>query len=588
MDDQKLENVLNLAIDASKAEREKSLDLGVGFDTEANTWELIVKYTGDIRAIAGDNISVVELLNNYAIITVPENRVDEISNLPQIEYVEKPKRLFFAVNNGISASCITSLQTAQYNLFGEGAIVAVIDSGVDYSHPDFRNEDGTTRILDLWDQTINQAENEAANLGPPEGYRIGTLYPKAVIDKALSEGDILQQRQIVPSVDLSGHGTSVLGIAAGNGRASNGLYRGVASRSDIIVVKLGTPRAEGFPRTTELMQGINFVISRAMYYGKPIAINLSFGNTYGPHDGTSLLERFIDDMAGTWKNSIAIGTGNEGAASGHTSGQLVDSRVENIELAVGAYAGPFNVQIWKNFVDEVDIEIIAPGGTSAGPLQHLLGPQRFVLENTELLLYYGEPSPYSKAQEIYVEFIPRGSYVTEGIWTFRLIPRRIVDGQYNFWLPSVGALSAATRFLYPNPNLTITIPSTAMRSISVAAYNSAVAVYAPFSGRGFLGYGQVSKPDLAAPGVDITAAAVGGGYRNVTGTSFATPFVTGSAALMMQWGIAENNDPFLYGEKIKAYLIAGAKPLSGIDEYPNELIGYGTLCLRNSFDRLTR
>jgi len=588
MEDQKLENVLNLAREANNEERAKSLELGVGYDPQVKTWELIVKYSGDLSAIAGDGVAVVELLNNYAIITVPENRVDEISNLPQIEYVEKPKRLYFAVNNGISASCITPMQTAQYNLFGEGVIVAVIDSGVDYSHPDFRNEDGTTRILDLWDQTIIKTDNKIQDLGPPEGYQIGTLYPKLVIDEALAQSDLLQQRQIVPSVDLSGHGTSVMGIAAGNGRASNGVYRGVAANSDLLVVKLGTPRAEGFPRTTELMQAINFVIERAVSYNKPVAINLSFGNTYGPHDGTSLLERFIDDMASTWKNSIVIGAGNEGVTSGHTSGRLVNGSDMNVQMAVGAYAGSFNVQLWKNFIDEVDVEIIAPGGIGTGPLKQLLGPQRFLLENTEILLYYGEPSPYSKEQEIYIEFIPRGSYVTEGIWTFRLIPRRIVDGRYNLWLPSAGAISGASRFLYPSPELTITIPSTAMRSISVAAYNSATAIYAPFSGRGFLGYRQFSKPDLAAPGVEITAAAVGGGYHNVTGTSFATPFVTGSSALMMQWGIVEKNDTFLYGEKVKAYLIAGAIPLPGIDEYPNELVGYGALCLRNSFDRMLR
>jgi subtilisin family serine protease len=574
MDNQKIENLLNLALDSTQREREKSLNLDVGYDETENTWDIIVKYSGDIERIASNAISVVKLMNQYAILTVRESVLKELANVPEIEYIEKPKRLYFAVNQGRVASCINPLQTAEYNLFGEGIIVAIIDSGIDYSHPDFRNQNGTTRILNIWDQTI---------LGnPPLGYLLGTEYTSEEINLALTAENKQKQYEIVPSRDLSGHGTAVAGISAGNGRASNGLYRGVASRSKLIAVKLGTPKPDSFPRTTELMQAIDYVIKKALEYQMPISINLSFGNTYGSHDGSSLLETYINLAANIWKSCICIGTGNEGATGGHTSGIVAEGITEEIEIAVSEYETTLNLQIWKNYSDVFDIMIKSPGGITVGPLQQILGPQRFTLERTQLLMYYGEPSPYSIAQEIYIDFIPRDSYIASGIWTISLVPRRIVSGDYDMWLPSARALNVGTNFLRPTPDISLTIPSTSARAISVGAYNTALGGYADFSGRGYTRSLNLVKPDIVAPGVNITTTAVGGGYSAQTGTSFATPFVTGSCAMLMEWGIINGNDPFLFGEKVKAYLIKGAKPLPGFREYPNPEIGWGALCVRDS------
>lgn len=574
MSNQKIENLLNLALDATEREREKSINLNVGFDETEKTWDVIVKYSGNIERLQSDAISVVKLMNEYAILTVKESVLEALADIPEIEYIEKPKRLFFAVNQGRAASCINPLQSAEYNLFGEGVIVAVIDSGIDYSHLDFRNQNGTTRILNLWDQTIIGS--------PPAGYLIGTEYTSEQINLALKAENKQMQMEIVPSRDMSGHGTGVAGIATGNGRASNGLYRGVASNSKLIIVKLGTPKQDSFPRTTELMQAIDYVIRKALEYKMPISINLSFGNTYGSHDGTSLLETYINLAANMWKTNICIGTGNEGATGGHTSGRVEVGVTENIEIAVSEYATTLNLQIWKNYADEMDIMIKSPGGIIVGPLQQILGPQRFVLERTQLLLYYGEPSPYSAAQEIYIDFIPRESYVADGIWTISLVPKRIVSGEYDMWLPSEKALTIGTNFLFPTPDISLTIPSTSARAISVGAYNTALGSYADFSGRGYTRSLNLVKPDIVAPGVNITTTAVGGGYSTQTGTSFATPFVTGSCGLMMEWGIVNGNDPFLYGEKIKAYLIKGAKPLPGFKVYPNPQTGWGALCVRDS------
>lgn len=573
MTTQKFENLLNLALDSTGQEREKSLELNVGYEPADQEWELIVKYSGSLDQLRETAVSVTELQNEYAVITIKESRLPLLAQLPQIEYVEKPKRLFFQTAVGKRVSCITAVQDARFALFGQGILVAVIDSGIAYENMDFRNPDGTTRIRVLWDQTIQGA--------PPAGYQLGTEFTREQINEALREPSRARQLEKVPSVDVSGHGTAVAGIAAGNGANSQGGYAGVASQSELIIVKLGTPRADGFPRTTELMQAVDYVIRKALEYQLPVSVNLSFGNTYGSHTGASLLERFLDDISNLWKSSIVVGTGNEGTGAGHTSGILTEGTEDVVELAVQNNQPTVNVQIWKSYTDVFDIALISPSGVKVGPFQEILGPQRFTVGNTEILLYYGEPSPYSTSQEIFVDFIPQGTYIDNGIWRFVLTPRKIVERAYEMWLPSENVLNRGTGFLYPSETGTFTIPSTASRVISVGAYDARTFTYAPFSGRGRESLTRM-KPDLAAPGVEISAPTTAGAYAAFTGTSFATPFVTGAAALMMQWGIAEGRDPYLYGEKVKAYLRRGARQLPGFTEYPNPQVGYGALCVRDS------
>lgn len=578
---QKLENLLNLALDASPDERERSLELDVGYNPIEREWDLIVKYSGSLDVVRGIAASVTELANEYAIVTISESRIPELASFPEIEYVEKPKRLFFQVENGKRVSCISPVQQTPFSLRGEGILIGIVDSGIDYTLRDFRNADGTTRIRNLWDQTIPG--------NPPQGYAVGTEYTREQIDEALSAGTAAERMQIVPSTDMSGHGTAVAGIAAGSGspEMEGGAIRnvGVAPESELIVVKMGSPRAEGFPRTTELMQGVDYVIRKALEHRMPVALNLSFGNTYGAHDGTSLVERFLDDISNYWKSVICVGSGNEGATAGHTAGRLEEEREDEIQLGVQMRETGLNVQIWKSYVDAVDISIVSPSGVRVGPIQEILGAQRFVMGGTEILLYYGEPSPYSVRQEIYLDFLPRQTYVDAGVWRIVLTPRQIVSGEYQLWLPSQSALNVGTAFLLPNSANTITIPSTAARVVTVGAYDSRTFSYADFSGRGALNAQEGTaafKPDIVAPGVAVTAVQPGGGYAEMTGTSFATPFVTGSSALLMEWGIVNGNDAYLYGEKVKAYLRRGARKLPGFAVWPNNQMGYGTLCVRDS------
>lgn len=581
MQSQKLENLLNLALDVSEKDRGRSSELNVGYNPIDQVWELIIKYSGSLSAVRKIAERVTELLNEYAIISIFQSRISELVKIVEVEYVEKPKRLFFQVNNGKRVSCINQVQDARFSLTGQGVLVAVIDSGIDYTLPDFRNEDGTTRIRYLWDQSLKAVEGEHV----PKGYGMGVEYTKEEIDLALENGISIRTR------DVSGHGTAVAAIAAGNGLGNDGVYAGIAMKSELIVVKLGMPMNSGFPRTTELMRGIDYVIRKALELRMPVAVNISFGNTYGARDGTSLLERFIDDISNIWKSCICIGTGNEGATAGHTSGRVSENvrvnREQEIELAVQEKQPSLNVQIWKRYVDQIDISIVSPTGTRIGPVKDRLGTQRFTVDATEILLYYGEPSPFSTNQEIYLDFLPTASYINSGVWKIVLTPRKIVDGHYEMWIPGEGTLNPGTGFLRPVSSTTLTNPATAIRAITVGAYDSLTFSYADFSGRGPL-TGESSgavKPDLVAPGVNVNTVSIGGGVAEFSGTSFATPYVTGSAALLMEWGIVRENDPYLYGEKVKAYLRRGAKPMPGIEEYPNEMVGYGRLCLSESIPK---
>ena len=574
VDNQKIDNTLNLAVEATPEEREKSLELNVGYDPMDRLWDVIVKYSGSIEDIPIEGLQITSLLNQYAVIRVPQSQLDALANLPQIEYVEKPKRLFFALSQARSISCINPVQAAPYNLHGSGILVACVDSGIDYSHPDFRNPDGSTRIVSLWDQSIPGE--------PPKGYFLGTEYTEEQINEALVQNSIADRYLIVPSRDFSGHGTAVMGIAAGNGRESEGILRGVADEASLVVVKLGSPLEDSFPRTTELIQGIDYCIRLAIARNQPLALNLSFGNTYGSHEGNSLVEAYLNQAGALGRTTICVGMGNEGSSRGHTSVQLTPRTLTDVQISVGNLQTSFNVQIWKNYVDEAAISIISPGGQIAGPLRIFQEPQRYRLENTELLVYYGMPSPYSTAQEIYIDFLPENQYVNPGIWTIRFQTGNIVDGEIDLWLPGGGVLNEDTHFYFSQPDRTLTIPAAAAGVISVGAYDSHLQSYATFSGRGYTRVTNQVKPDLAAPGVRIQTTRAGGGYGEFTGTSFATPFVTGSAALLMEWGILKGNSPYLYGEAVKANLRRGARQLPGIGQWPNQQLGYGVLCVRDS------
>ena len=576
---QKKENLLNLSLDATEAEREKSPALQMGYDQNTKRWELIIQYNGTVEKLQEQlpQAEIYPLSGGYAIVRLPESQVDDLAGLSQVEYIEKPKRLYFEVNRAIRDTCIAPVQSGNQvsqnvygrdaDLSGRGTLTAIIDSGIDYFHPDFRNADGTTRIAALWDQEQNR------------------IYTREELNRALEAGSRERAYEIVQSRDVSGHGTAVAAIAAGNGWEGGGHYRGVAWESELLVVKLGTPLADSFPRTTELMRALDYVVGIAQEWRMPVAVNLSFGNTYGSHDGGGLLERYLDSLAQMGQFVFVTGSGNEGDSGGHARPVIEPGKITEIRLSVGTYETGFGMQIWKNYEDGMRIFLRDPFGGAEIELVPVRGTDRIRVGETELLIYYGEPSPFNAAQEIYIEFVPERTYVESGIWTFRFLGTGDEETAADLWLPSAAAVGRDTEFLESSPDTTLTIPSTAFRPVTVGAYDSGTGIYAPFSGRGDTRVYRAQKPDLAAPGVGIMAPDRDGGYSPVTGTSFAAPLVTGAAALLMEWGIVRENDPYLYGEKVKAYLRKGARRLPSELAYPNPRLGYGALCVADSLPK---
>jgi subtilisin family serine protease len=381
----------------------------------------------------------------------------------------------------------------------------------------------------------------------------------------------------VPVWDNTGHGTGVSAIAAG-------VNSGVATGAELLVIKLGKSGKGGFSLTTQLMRGIDYAVSYGVRANRPIAINISYGNTYGDHKGNSLIERFIDNASEIGKTAIVIGAGNEGNSNGHTSGTAFTETI--IELTVDRYETGFSIQLWKYYQDVFDIRLISPGGEelfiSGSDIQDVQTVRKRV-EDTELLCFLGKPQPYNVEQEIFIDFIPGYNYVTQGVWQLVLTPIVVVTGEYRLYLSGYSTRNAGTGFLKPTPDMTITIPSTARKAISVGAYDAVYRSYADFSGRGYVYryneklenlIAQV-KPDLAAPGVDISVPLPGGGYDKVSGTSFAAPYITGLCALLMEWGIVRKNDIYLYGEKLKAFLIKNAKQVELNERLPNSKNGWG-------------
>ncbi len=484
--------------------------------------------------------------------------------------------------NSLIASGITQIQREPLALTGRGVIICVIDTGIDYTNPAFRNPDGTSRILAIWDQTIQEGS-------PPEGFQYGTEYTKEAIDRALEAEDAYS---VVPSRDENGHGSMMAGVAAGS-RVSGGLtYQGAAPDADIVVVRLKeckqylrdfymVPEKVPAYQENDIMLAVQYADGFAVPFQKPVVICLGLGTSYGDHAGTAPLARYLDLVAVKRSRAVVLPGGNEGNALHHYQGRLGDRNGDSISVEVRVEAGNdgFIMELWGSIPDAYTVSVRSPGGETIPRIR--LGVREsitysFVYERTRVTIAGTLADPVSGEELILL----RLQDPTPGIWTFQVSAvGDIHNGVFHVWLPISQFLSAPAYFLEPSPYVTMTDPSFAKNAISVSTYDSDNNSFYINSGRGFSRTGDI-KPDLAAPGVNVSTI-----RGKASGSSLAAAITAGAAAQFLQWAVVEENNIVVESRGIKNYLIRGASRSFDIS-YPSREWGYGRLNMVGTFDAL--
>lgn len=513
--------------------------------------EYIIRYSNNIEEISKMvGFTYILLLANYAIIYIDEAKLKDLIAFNEILYVEPSRQFYYEnIKEEYSANCMNisdverNSSMLELPLTGKGIIAAVIDSGIDMTHKVFDN----TVFLDFWDQTDNS--------NPIAPYNFGT---------------IIKERR---NLDNTGHGTSVAGIITE-----------CAPDSPILVVRL-RGETEDSSNTVSIITAIDYCVRKSIELNTPMVINLSYGNNYGNHAGDSIIEKYIDDVSALAKVTFVVGMGNEGNTARHSQLMFGNTAWEKLEIIANEFLKSFTIQIWKDAADEIDFIIEDPLGNEIGPFNNNTPDYNNSLASNNISVIRNNPTQYNLFQEFFIAITGVNAYVTSGSYYLKFRPRSIKNGRVDMWLPVEAATSATVYFPAPSVFTSMTIPATASNAISVAAYNLNNLTYASFSGRGYSLDNKV-KPDIAAPGVNINVPIPGNLYQNKSGTSFATPFVSAGCLMLMQWGITEGRDLFLYGNKLKNVLVRGARKLPGFMDYPNEYVGYGALCVSEAINRI--
>lgn len=508
------------------------------------TTDVIIRYSGDISFLNSVyDIFYVELLNQFAVARVKTAMIMEIAAYPQILYIEGTRQLFYeqTLNRQVTASACMSLEDERK---GDGVCIAVIDSGVNLTLPIFQDENGESIFVAYW----NQRGGFDGNV-----YGFGSIYEEEEVENR--------------NLDGNGHGTGVASILAT--LCPESFYIGVSV----------------LPNTVAFLCAIDFAARFAIQRNLPMVFNLSYGNNYGDHQGNTLVENYLDALSNSGRFCVVTGTGND-ADTGRHKAFFVQGR-ESVSFYVSEYLRTFSLQLWSAAFPGYSFQIQSPTfhTTPSFSTQVFEQSARMMEASTTIAIQLAKPSPYRPLQEVYILFQNSEGFIPAGVWTieFQTMFSQSIDIQA--WLPVYASTSAEVFFLQPTIEATYTIPSTAKTVMSVGAYDQNLMAMTPFSGCGAKGNFRV--PDVVAPGVDIPVLNSQGGITKVSGTSFATPFASVAAVKLMQWGIVEGHDPFLFGERLKTIIQAGAKPLPADKINPNPCSGYGSLCYEASLALLT-
>jgi Subtilase family. len=547
--------------------------------------DLIITYSGDLSVLkqyAGDTVNIIDFFN--AIVHVPVSEITD-NTIVKMGYSAMPLLFGLISQESLEASGILRIRSLpNFNLRGQGVLVGILDSGIDYTNPVFKNADNTTKITSIWDQTI-PSENY------PPNYLYGTEYSREQINEALRSDN---PRSIVPTTDEIGHGTMLAAVSAGNEEPDNGFF-GVAPDAELVVVKLKQAKQylrkfyiipEDVPayQSNDIIFAFDYIIDRAIKLNKPIAICLGVGTSQYAHDGRGTVSSYLSVKADSIGIGVVVAAGNEGNARRHYYGKIsADIGYDTVELSVGENEPGFSMEMWFNSPDIFSIDITTPSGEYVSKLVPILDETRvvsFIFEPTIINIDFQIAESESGIQLILMRF----HNPAPGIWRFNVYKSGDLDSDFHIWLPMEGFISNNTFFVRSDPYTTILSLGNARNPITVTAYNTADDSLYIEASRGYTRTGLI-KPDIAAPGVNILSPGINQNFVEVSGTSAAAAHTTGVAAMLLEWAIVKGNQPTMSTLDMKVFMIRGAR--RNIDlKYPNRDWGYGILDIYNIFDIL--
>jgi subtilisin family serine protease len=532
-----------------------------------------------------DNERIIVLNERHSILHVKINNFN-MCDLGAYPYQRFPTLYTLESQLSLDSSNITRVQSnPSLALFGLGVLVGIIDTGIDYTHPAFKNNDDSSRILSIWDQTIQTGT-------PPEGFTFGTEYDNETLDQALRAEDPLS---VVPTVDTNGHGTAIASIVAGSPDAENS-FTGVVPQSQLVVVKLKDPkrylrRIFCVPedvvcyQETDIILGIRYAFSVAQKLRRPIVICLAVGSSLTGHEGVGATSSYIDYLTQLSHIDVVVSGGNEGNNNRHYFRSVQTAPYEQeFELKVSKADPFFSFEIWPNIQARLTVQLIAPTGEMTTVVYPTIGGcvnYPFVFSGAQSWINNILLEEENGSQLILVRF----ENAVEGIWRIRVINIDNSPFSFHCWLPSGTMITNETFFLISTPDTTITAPGNADHVLTVSAYEQVSGSILIDSSRGYTRLGSV-KPDIAAPGSNIPCAVPGGGYSTITGTGAAAAHAAGAVAIVFEWGVVRGNYTSLTGKDVNSLLIRGATR-NPVYAYPNNIWGFGKLDLYALFQLLT-
>lgn len=530
------------------------------------------------------DLCIQDIGYKFSAIYYPLSEINPIS-VGEDTYIAIPKLFGLMDTSAVEATGALRLQRVRgTSLTGNGVIVGFIDTGIDYTNDIFKNVTGRTRILSIWDQSDQSGTH-------PQGIEFGSEYTREDIDRALQSEN---PYSIVPTKDTQGHGTFMAGVACGSEDVENN-FIGAANESQIAVVKLKKAKkylrdfylieenVQDVYQENDIMQAVTYLRNLSRRESKPLVLVLGLGTGSGQRSGGSALSQQLNDLGEMIGCCVVTCAGNEGNARLHYKGSVLNKEYEDVELRVGEGTNGFTMELWGNSPDIISVAFISPSGEMISRIPARVGQSdtvEFLLEKSKIDISYSLVEAGGGVELIFMRFIDP----TPGVWIIRVYGNNILEGDYNIWLPVKQFIDKETYFLKPNPDITLTVPSTTQATITVAAYDNMTNALFTDSSRGFTRTNEI-KPDITAPGVNVYGPGINNNYVRKSGTSVAAALVAGNCAQLMQWGIVEKNETQMKTNYIKNFLIRGAIRDRNI-VYPSKEWGYGKVNVYEAFSIL--